>query len=62
MEKIILNAEEYNERLNVELNTVMGRLCVVAYNECGYNTTCVDAEQLYRELKDYFEGNKNLKN
>jgi hypothetical protein len=62
VEKIILNAKEYNEKFNVELDMVDGRLCVIAYNEGGYNITCVDAEQLYRELKDYFERNKKLKN
>lgn len=55
LEKIILNAKEYNEEMEVELDTYEGKLCVVAYNEAGYNSTWVDAEQLYKELKNYFE-------
>lgn len=47
---------EYNEEYPVELlrdpkNDV---LCVVATNEGGYNSTWVDAEQLYKALKEYF--------
>ena len=55
MGKIILNAKEYNEEMEVELDTYEGKLCVVAYNEAGYNSTWIDAEQLYKELKNYFE-------
>lgn len=55
MVKIILNVKEYGEGMEVELGTYEGKLCVVAYNEGGYNSTWVDAEQLYKELKNYFE-------
>ena len=58
MVKIILNAKEYSEEMKVELATYEGKLCVVAYNEAGYNSTWVDAEQLYKELKNYFEKEK----
>ena len=53
--KIILNVKEYGEGMEVELDIYEGKLCVVAYNECGHNSTWIDAEQLYKELKNYFE-------
>ena len=55
-EIVLDGVNEYNEgdevKLKEDYNT--GRLCVVALNEGGYNSTWVDARQLYDKLKEFF--------
>ena len=57
-ESVVLNGvEEYGEGNTVCLmrDKDSGEMCVVATNECGYNSTWVNAKQLYEKLKEYFE-------
>lgn len=55
-EVILEGVEEYNEGFEVVLakDSSTGKLCVVALNEGGYNSTWIDAKQLYDELKKFF--------
>lgn len=55
---ILENVHEYGERDPVELKYnrhISNKLCVVTYNEAGHNSTWIDAEELYKALKNYFE-------
>lgn len=53
------NGEEGNVFLKMDKESK--RLCIVSYNEGGYNSTWIDAEQLYEALKNYFENNTGEK-
>lgn len=53
----ILQDEQHHTEENFALphGGGVGRLCVIARNEGGYNGVEIDAEDLYRALRPYFE-------
>lgn len=55
---VLENVHEYGEEIEVELKDYKEKLCVVSYNECGHNCVCIDAKELYKALKNYFENEK----
>lgn len=46
---------EYYEEMSVELGIMKGRIIIKAFNECGYNGTGVDLE----DLLDWINKNKS---
>ena len=63
MERVNVEKCDFVSSLDLQENPNAGelRLCVQAVNEGGYNSTCVDAEQLYKALKNYFENEQQEK-
>ena len=57
-EKIVLKAAEMTEGYDVTFirKGFLDKDVVVAINEGGYNSTYVDAYQLYLDLKKIYEG------
>ena len=49
MDDVIMNGvTEYNEEMNVVLSKNKGKFVVEAKNECGYNSTSIDLDQLLK--------------
>ena len=61
-EKIVLEASEMTEGYDVTFirKGFLDKDVVVAINEGGYNSTYVDAYQLYLDLKRIYEGEENI--
>ena len=49
MDDVIMSGvTEYNEEMNVVLSKNKGKFVVEAKNECGYNSTSIDLDQLLK--------------